>query len=297
MNKNFILNQTVICKLKGSIKMHKDDISRLYKQLGVPVHGYLDFQMEENFRVRIDELLKLRALAMENGQAGIRSDSRRNKVVAVVSTEHLPGRKLVASLAWMASYRAKGKLPVRIVDLITFDGLQEEKTFLLADGVKHVLLDTSEQVEGAALVKDSNWIEREIIGDGEEGFVVVDVPEQVMHMRHDVLATTDVLLVLVPATLAAVFAVEEIERELVGLLSFGIKCSVVYLLVATDEVDSLSPLLLELLLSQERLFMPFVIQKDAIPSAYELSFIGRKDSMGYEMINKILSFILGRVDS
>lgn len=280
--------------------MHRDDISRLYKYLGISAHSYLDFQTEEDFRRRIDDLLQMRAQVVEPASdseaAQVKRSVHPGKVVAVVSMGHLPGRKLVSSLAWMAAHRGKGKLPVRVVDLIPFEGQQEEKVFLLANGVKHILLNTSEQVARMELAKDIGWVGREIIDD-EDGLVIVDVPERVVHVRQQVLAIADVLIVLIPATVAAVRAIEEIEQEIAEILPLELRNSTNYLLVSADVSESLPPLLMEELLSHEKLFVPFTIQRDAIPSAYELSFVGKKDSIEYETINKLLSFILGRVVS
>lgn len=280
--------------------MHRDDISRLYKYLGVSAHSYLDFQTEENFRRRIDSLLRLRergakAVGDSNTARSKRSDHP-SKVVAVISMGHLPGRKLVSSLAWMAAQSGAGKRPVRVVDLIPFEGQQEEKVFLLANGVKHILLNTSEQVVRMELVKDIGWIGREILDD-EAGLVIVDVPERVVHVRQQVLAIADVLIVLVPATVAALRAIEEIEQEIADILPFELRNSTRYLLVNTETSESLPPLLMEELLSREPLFVPFTIQREAIPSAYELSIAGQKDSKEYVSIDRLLSFVTGSVAS
>lgn len=272
--------------------MHKDDISRLCKQLGMPINGYLDFQMQRDFRARIDSLLAGRALVAGDESVNALPEPRKNKVVAIVSTGHLPGRKLVASLARMASHRSKGKLPVHIVDLIAFDGMQEEKAFLLNDGIKHVLLDTSVSNTNSAIGKDAAWVKQEIAGEGENGFVVVDVPERVLHARHDVLINVDTLLVLIPATLDAIVAIEKAEREIADLLSSGVKCSVSYLLVAAEDSETLSALLVNELLSFDKLFVPFLIDQAVIPSADGLLTVVNKGSQGYEVVNKVLSFIL-----
>ena len=122
--------------------MVRDDISQLYKYLGMQSHDYFDFQAEDDYHNRIARILNLRIANKSKTTA----PERKSKVVAIISTGHLPGRKLVSSLALLATKKLKGKVPVHVTDLVPTEGHHEEKSFLLPNGVRHILINTNEQI-------------------------------------------------------------------------------------------------------------------------------------------------------
>lgn len=272
--------------------MQRDDISVLYKHLGRPSQGYLDFQTEDDFRVRVDRIAARRANSASSVRAG--ASPRKNKVVAVISLGDLYSRKLVASLAAVATQGLKGQVPVHVVDLIPVDQHHEEKNFLLSSGIRHVLIDTSVQSVRMEVAKEVEWLERQITAEQDDGFFFVDVPEAVMHVRHHAMAAADMLLVLIPATQGAVRAIEDIEAELNESMSSGLKKGVHYLLVESSEFDNLSPLLQEELMSHRDLFVPVRLQKEAILSSRDLLAGAAAKSPEYIRLVEISNFVLGK---
>lgn len=279
--------------------MHRDDISQLYKYLGQSVHSYLDFQTEANFSKRINRIILRRSESMPAKGVAKRaaSPARKSKIIAIISMGNLPGRKLTSSLAWMASNRFKGKVPVHVVDLVPSDNLQEEKSFLNKNGVKHILLNTSAQVVRMELAKEIDWLGRELIADNDDGLIIVDVPERVMHMRHQAMAIADMLLVMIPATAGAVRAIEDVELEIAEVLSPELKARVGYLLVKSEDAECIPPLLLSELVAHKDLFVPLCLQKESIPSAQDLSVGVNTDSVEYQCLEGVLNFILGKFGS
>ncbi|MDD4963440.1 MAG: hypothetical protein PHI11_05910 [Gallionella sp.] len=276
--------------------MQRDDISHLYQQLGQGTYSYLDFQTEDNFHKRIDRVLLRRTQAK---LAGIVTDhiapvARSSKVVAVISIGQMPGKKLVSGLAWMAAKRYKR--PVRVVDLFASDSVHEDTSFLVEDGIKHILLNTSDQVVRMELAKDINWLGNEITADDDDGLIFVDVPERVMHIRHQAIAMADMLLILIPATVAVVRAIEDIESEIHEILSADVQSKVGYLLISSDGSENLSPLLFDELVSHQDLFVSFSLHKESIPNVQTLSNIGSSNSVEYKNLDGILSFIARKLD-
>lgn len=275
--------------------MHRDDVSRLYKYLGQPSQNYLDFQTEDDFRERISRVAIRRAESASAPQAA--PASRRSKIIAVVSVGNLPGRKLAAGLAWVASRRLQGKVPVHVVDLIPTGRPEEEKTFLLSGDVRHVLIDTSGQSVRMEAARESAWLEREIVADHDDGLIFVDVPERVMHARHHAMSAADLVLVLVPAALNSVRAIEDIESEFREVRLSGIRDKLRYLLMETQENENLSPWLREELLSREELFAPLCLQVESIPGARELAVMGKLEAAGHRSLLEVCNFILAEIGS
>lgn len=270
--------------------MLRDDISVLYRHLGRPSQGYLDFQTEDDFRERINRVAARRAsLVPSTG-----SPERKAKVVAVISLGDLYSRKLVASLAGVATQGLKGQVPVHVVDLIPVDHDHEEKNFQISSGIRHVLIDTSKQSVKMEATKEIAWLERQIIADQDDGVFFVDVPESVMHVRHHAMSAADMLLVLVPATHGAVRAIEDIEAELKESQSEGLKYGVHYLLVESTDFECLSPLLQEELMSHHDLFVPVRLQKETMLSSKELLAGAKAKSAEYISLVEICNFILGK---
>lgn len=271
----------------------RDDVSRLYKYLGQPSQNYLDFQIEDDFRERISRVAIRRAESASAPQAA--PSSRRNKIIAVVSVGNLPGRKLAAGLAWVASRRFRGMVPVHVVDLIPTGRPEEEKTFLLSSGVRHVLIDTSGQSVRMEAVQESAWLERQIVADHDDGLTFVDVPERVMHARHHAMSAADLVLVLVPAAMNSVRAIEDIESEFGEARLSGIRDKLRYLLTETQEHENLSPWLREELISRDELFAPLCLQAESIPSARELAAMGKPEAAGHRSLLDVCNFILAEI--
>lgn len=276
--------------------MNRDDISILYRYLGQSSHSYLDFHTEEDFRERINRVVARRALtkpAAAGSSSSAKSPKRKSKVVAVVSMGNLYASKLVASMAFLASKRLKGKVPVHIVDLIPVDDLHDERSILLSNGIKHVLMDASDQTVRMESSKEIDWLERQITADYDDGLVFVDVPERVMHMRHHVMAAADMLVVMVPANMTVVRAIEDVESELKEVFASGVGYGVFYLMVELAGEGGLAPMLKDELLSHKDMFLPSCLHRDAIPSARELS--AGIEAVGYRSLVETCDFILGRL--
>ncbi len=276
--------------------MQRDDISRLYKYLGQPSQNYLDFQTEDDFRERINRVALRRSdPASAIGMPPVVISLRQSKIIAVVSVGHLPGRKLVGSLAWIASRRLQGKVPVHVMDLITANNHQEEQSFLLSNGIRHILIDTSEQAIRIEAAREIAWLERQITADHDDGLIFMDVPERVMHTRHHALAAADIVLVLLPAAMSSVRAIEDIESELRELASSSLGNRLHYLLVEANDFESLSPRLHEELMSHEDLFVPVRLSAESFPSTRELAEGGGSESAEHHGLRDICNFIFGKI--
>lgn len=275
--------------------MHRDDISRLYKYLGQPSQNYLDFQTEDDFRERINRVALQRGQSVSEAPAS--ASSRRNKIIAVVSIGNLPGRKLVAGLAWAASRRLQGKVPVHVVDLIPTSHQEEEKAFLLSSGVRHVLIDTSDQAVRMEAVREVAWLERQIVADYDDGLIFVDVPERVMHARHHAMSAADLVLVLLPSAMTSVRAIEDIEAEFGEAQLFGVRDKLRYLLVETKDRENLSSWLRDELMAREELFAPLSLQAEAIPGMRELTAMNKLEAAGPRGLLDVCNFILARIGS
>jgi hypothetical protein len=276
--------------------MYRDDVSRLYKYLGQPSQNYLDFQTEDDFRERMRQIAARRKGGVQLGvQSG--ASSRRSKIVAVVSMGNLPGRKLVSGLAWVASRRLQGKVPVHVVDLIPVNDHQEEKSFLFSNGIRHVLIDTSEPSVRMAVAREAAWLEHQLAAEHDDGLIFVDVPERVMHARHHAMAAADMVLVLVPAAMNAVRAVEDIESELAeALLPAGVG-RLRYLLVAAKDHEILPSWLQSELMLQKDMFVPLCLHAEAIPGMKELSAGLQPESAEYRNLADICNYLFGELCS
>lgn len=273
-----------------------DDISRLYKYLGQPSQNYLDFHTEEGFHKRINRIISHRSQAtLARGSARAGLPPRRSKIISVISFGKLPGRKLVASLAWAATQRLKGKIPVRVADLIPVEDQHEEKHFLQSNNITHILIDTSQQAVRMESIKEIAWLGRQITSDDEPGLIYVDVPERVMHVRHHAMATSDMVLVLLPATIGALRAIEEIESELGESLASSIEGGVHYLLAESADHEKLSQHLLDDLVSCTDLFVPDILHVESIPNAKQLSDGLKPDTASLHDLLKIHHFIFGKI--
>lgn len=273
-----------------------DDIFRLYKYLGQSSQNYLDFHTEEGFHKRIDRILRHRsraASAKESARAKL--PPRRSKIISVISFGNLPGRKLVASLAWAATQRLKGKIPVRVVDLIPVEDQHDEKQFLKSNNVTHVLIDTSQQAVRMESIKEVAWLGRQITSDDEPGLIYVDVPERVMHVRHHAMATSDMVIVFLPAAIGVLRSIEEIEAELGETLSSSIEGGVHYLLAESADHEKLSQHLLDDMIAYSELFVPDIMSVESMPSTRELSDGLKQDSAGLRDLLKIHHFIFGKI--
>lgn len=270
--------------------MLRDDISVLYSHLGRPSQGYLDFQTEDDFRERINRIAARRSGFTPSAE----SSARKGSIVAVISLGDLYSRKLVASLAGVATRGLKGQVPVHVVDLIPVGHDHEEKNILISSGIRHVLVDTSEQSVKMEATKEIAWLERQIIAGQDDGLFFVDVPESVMHVRRHAMAAADMLLVLIPATQGAVRAIEDIEAELKETQTEGLKNGVHYLLVESTEFECLSPLLLEELMSHQDLFVPVRLQREKMLSSSELLAGAAAKSDEYISLVEICNFVLGK---
>lgn len=276
--------------------MQRDDISRLYKYLGQPSQNYLDFQTEDDFRERIDRVAsRRRGLPSVAGTQPAPGLLRQSKIVAIVSVGHLPGRKLVGSLAWIASRRLRGRVPVHIVDLIPVNEPLEDQSILRSNGIRHVLIDTSDQVVRMEATREIAWLERQIAADHDDGLIFVDVPEQVMHARHQALAAADIVLVLVPDAMSSVRAIEDVELELGELASLRRENRLHYLLVDAGDFESLPPLLHDELMSHEDLFVPVRLSAESFPGARELANGSGLEQGQHRELLDICDFIFGRI--
>lgn len=276
--------------------MYRDDISRLYKYLGQPSQSYLDFQTEDDFRERINRVaIRRRNAAWPIGIPPVVSPLRQSKIIAVISAGHMPGRKLVASLAWIASRRLGEKVPVHVADLIPANNQQEEQTFLLSNGIRHILVDTSGQTARMEAAKEIAWLERQITADHDAGLIFMDVPECVMHARHHAMAAADMVLVLLPAAMSSVRAIEDVESELGETLLRDMAGKLRYLLVESKDFEGLCPRLQEELVSHRDLFVPVCLPAESFPGARELSAGLQLDSAEYRGLQDICNFIFGKI--
>lgn len=271
--------------------MVRDDISRLYKYMGMQSHDYFDFQAEEDYHNRIASILGRRVTNRTSSSSPRATSERKSKVVAVISTGHLPGRKLVSSLAFLAAKKFKGKIPVHVTDLIPATNDQTEKTFLLPNGIRHILINTSEQVVRMEMSKDVDWLGRQIFADNDDGLIFLDVPEQVMHMRPQAMAIADLVLVLLPSTVGAIRAIEESESELQEFYLNRPAAGIGYILIEVPNAETLPPLIQNQLISHKNLFVPAVLKKEEILSAQELAANIDADSDAYQNLEKTINFI------
>lgn len=271
--------------------MVRDDISRLYKYMGMQSHDYFDFQAEEDYHNRIASILGRRVTNRTSSSSPKATSERKSKVVAVISTGHLPGRKLVSSLAFLAAKKFKGKIPVHVTDLIPATNDQTEKTFLLPNGIRHILINTSEQVVRMEMSKDVDWLGRQIFADNDDGLIFLDVPEQVMHMRPQAMAIADLVLVLLPSTVGAIRAIEESESELQEFYANRPAAGIGYILIEVPNAETLPPLIQNQLISHKDLFVPAVLKKEEILSAQELAANIDADSAAYQNLEKTINFI------
>lgn len=276
--------------------MQRDDISRLYKYLGQPSQNYLDFQTEDDFRERINRVaVRRRELSPAVGTPAVGGILRQSKIIAVVSVGHLPGRKLAGSLAWIASRRLRGKVPVHIVDLIPIDDHWEEQSFLHSNGIRHVLIDTSEQSVRMESAQETAWLERQIAADHDDGLIFVDVPERVMHARHQALAAADLVLVLLPDAMSSVRAIEDLELELGELASLRRENRLHYLLMEANDLENLPPRLREELMSHHDLFVPIRLSAEAFPGARELACGNGLEQEQQRGLQDVCEYIFGKV--
>jgi cellulose biosynthesis protein BcsQ len=271
--------------------MVRDDISQLYKYMGMQSHDYFDFQAEDDYHNRIARILNLRIANKPSTYIKTTTPERKSKVVAVISTGHLPGRKLVSSLALLATKKLKGKVPVHVTDLIPTDGNHEEKSFLLPNGIRHILINTNEQVVRMEMSKDIDWLGRQILADNDDGIIFIDVPEQVMHMRPQAMAIADLVLVLLPATVGAIRAIEETELELKEFYSTRPTGNVGYVLVEVENAQNLPPLIQHELMIHSDLIVPAILKKETIPSARDLSAGIQTNSVEYQNLEKTINYI------
>lgn len=267
--------------------MVRDDISQLYKYMGMQSHDYFDFQAEDDYRNRIARILNLRI----TNKSKTTASERKSKVVAVISTGHLPGKKLISSLALLATKKLKGKVPVHVTDLIPTDGNHEEKSFLLPNGVRHILINTNEQIVRMEMSKDIDWLGRQILADNDDGIIFIDVPEQVMHMRPQAMAIADLVLVLLPSTVGAIRAIEETELELKEFYSTRPSGNVGYILVEVENAQNLPPLIQHEMMSHSDLIVPVILKKETIPSARDISAGIQANSAEYQNLEKTINYI------
>jgi hypothetical protein len=271
--------------------MVRDDISQLYKYMGMQSHDYFDFQAEDDYHNRIARILTRRTANKSSASPQKVALERKSKVVAIISTGHLPGKKLVSSLALLATKKLKGKVPVHVADLIPTDNDHDEKVFLLPNGVRHILINTAAQVVRMEMSKDVDWLGRQILADHDDGLIFIDVPEQVMHMRPQAMAIADLVLVLLPATVGAIRAVEETELELQEFYSTRPSGKAGYLLIEVPNAENLPALIQNQLTAHHELFSPAVLKKDSILSAKELTSGAKTDSVEYQNLENTLNFI------
>ena len=274
--------------------MLKDDIARLYKMIGKSAHDYFDFQAEGEYHNRIDSLIKRRA-ASRIGKSMTQPTQRKSKIVAVISRGHLPGRKLVSSLAFLAASKLKEDTSVHVVDLIPVASQSEEKSVLLSNGIRHVLIDTSAQVVRMEMAKEMDWLGRQILADHDDGLILLDVPEQVMHMRHNSMAIADFILVLLPGTVGAIRAIEETEAELEEFFAARPSANVCYLIVESSSSENMSALIKGELISHHDLIVPVVVNKEQMPNVLELSSAVNPNPVGSCDLEKIIDYIFERV--
>lgn len=237
--------------------MHRDDISALYLQLGLPSQHYQDFQTEDDFRERIGKVVANRAAARPRVAP---LSERKNTIVAVVSVGDFPSREFVSGLAYQASQRPEGRGSVQVVDLVPVAATQDGRPVPSMDGVKSVLIDTSDQLVMIQAMSEVLWLEQRLDAELDGGLVFLDVSEQALHVRSQALVLADMALVLLPATLAADRVVEDIEGD---LNEKGASGMVSYLLFEEPDVKGLSPQLCEDLMSMRELFVPIMLGEKA----------------------------------
>ena len=268
--------------------MLRDDISNLYRYLGQPSWQYHDFQTEENFRDRIVRVLSERARIAGKHKV---TRTHKSKIVSIVSIGQLPGRKLVAGLAWFASQRLQKRVPVRVVDMIPTRKTQEDAPHQ-QNNITHVLVDTSSQRARMEALKEEAWFESQIVQDrNEQGLIFVDVPESVLHARHVAMAASDMVITLLPATLSSVRIMEELESELTEAVSSSMEGGIHYLLVESGDASTLSPHLLQELLAHTDLFVPHILHPATLASASQLN-AAALDAPGNRELSNICDYVL-----
>lgn len=236
--------------------MHRDDISALYLQLGLPSQHYQDFRTEEEFRSRIGKIAAVRAAARTAARIAV----RKHKIVTVVSVGDFPSKHFVGALAQASAQRLGGREPVQAVDLApAVDGQSGHASF--GNGVSSILIDASTQVVRVEVKKDAAWLERQVDTLREGGVVFLDVPERVLHVRSQAMAMADLVLAVLPANMAAGRVVEDVEAGLNEIGRSGAR-AVSYVLVEASDAKGFSAQLCNELMAGSELFAPAMIGKE-----------------------------------